>query len=216
MAIRPIQRILQHEPEISSTAMPVDSPPRKQPAPSPSRSLLHQIERRLADCEAAQAHRETPQRGSQLEQRLHHEIAALCQQLQAVATLQMQQAQVTSTLQHAVETHDQGLPFVASHTAHMTNAVAQQCPRVNAPPGGPPVEQDAHMTPHKRSISPSIPVNPKLPPYDGSTDLSLWIRQGNAAVEAYHTPSYQHLRWLVTLSSRTIYALLVLQSGTAR
>ena len=56
------------------------------------------------------------------------------------------------------------LHFVAANTAHVANAVAQQCPSAIAPPGGPFVEQDAPMTTHKRSASPSIPVNPKNPP----------------------------------------------------
>jgi len=161
MALRHLQRNLQKEPEFSSTAMPVDSPPRTQPAPSPSRSLLQQIERRLADCEAAQAHRETPQRVSQLEHRLQNEIAALCLPLQAVATLQTQQAQVTSTLQQAVATHDQCLHFVAAQTAHVADAMAQQCPSANAPPGGHSVEQDAHMTTPERSTGSRVPVNTK-------------------------------------------------------
>jgi len=95
MALRPMQRILRQEPEFRSTAMPVDSPPRTQPAPSPSRSLIQQIERRRADGEASQAHRETPQRVSQSEKHHHNEITPVCQQLQAVATFQTQRAQVT-------------------------------------------------------------------------------------------------------------------------
>jgi len=53
------------------------------------------------------------------------------------------------------------------------------------------------MTTQERSTSPSVPVNPRFPQYDGSTDPSLWLRQVNAAFEAYHTPADQYLRWLV-------------------
>ena len=84
------------------------SPPRTQPATSPSRWFLQQIECRPADFEAARAHRETPQRVSQLEHRLPNEIAALCQQLQAVATFQTQEAQVTSTPKQARATSRTG------------------------------------------------------------------------------------------------------------
>jgi len=53
------------------------------------------------------------------------------------------------------------------------------------------------MTPPDRSARLGTPVNHKLPPYDGSTDPLLWLRQVNAAFEAYNTPAHQHLRWLV-------------------
>ena len=67
-------RTIYHDPEFGSTSMPRDCPPQTQPAPSSSRSLLQNIKRRLADCEAAQA-----QRVSQLEHRIHNKIAVLRQ-----------------------------------------------------------------------------------------------------------------------------------------
>ena len=162
MSFRHLQRILQQEPEFSSTAMSVDSPQRSQ--------YLQQIKRRIADCATAQAHCETTKRVSQLDHRIHNEIVALGQQIQAVATIQTKQAQVTSTLQQAVATHDQGLHFVAAHTAHVANAVTQQCTSATVLHSGPYVEQEAPITTPERSIIPSTPVNTKLPPYDGSTD----------------------------------------------
>jgi len=54
------------------------------------------------------------------------------------------------------------------------------------------------MTTPERSTSPGVPVNPKLPPHDGSTaDPSLWLRQVKTALEAYNSPADQHLRGLV-------------------
>jgi len=197
MALRPIQRILQHETEFSSTAMPVESPPRTQLATSPSRSLLQQIERRRADCEAAEAHRETPQRVLQWNNAFTAKLLRFVSKSKQWRPSKRNRPKSRRPSNRLLQRMTKVFIFVAAYAANVANAVAQQFPSTNAPHGGPSVEQDAHMNPPERSHSPSIPVNPKLHPYDGSRDLSLWLRQVNAAFEAYHTPADQHLRWLV-------------------
>ena len=123
------------------------------------------------------------------------------------------EAQITSSIQQAVATHGHDLHFVAAHTANVANAVAQHCPSACVPPCGSAVEHDAPVTRHlKRIPSASVPVNPKLPPYDGSTDPSLRLRQVNAAFEAYRTTANQHLRWLVLTFREHAMLVLLLNS----
>ena len=61
MVIPSVQRGLHANSEFSTTVMPLDRPPQTQPAWSRLRSLIRQIDRRLADLEEAHAHHETPQ-----------------------------------------------------------------------------------------------------------------------------------------------------------